>query len=120
MRLDSPIIPLFDYPVEGILAAMPAPASPLWDMAPFRQNRYRAHEATRSIVFNWLPNTWRPGETPEVVRLGYPPAGLTAVVWAFAERLLEHRPGVIAKLMLAELGAGEKIRAHVEDRKSTR
>ena len=114
MRLERPIIPLFDYPVAAILAALPAPASPLWDMAPFRQTRYRAHQATRSIVFNWLPNTWRPGEAPPVVRLGYPPADLAAAVWAFAGALLEHRAGMIAKLMLAELGPGENIRNHVD------
>jgi aspartyl/asparaginyl beta-hydroxylase (cupin superfamily) len=112
MRLDSAIISLFEYPVADILAALPAPASPLWDMAPFRQNRYRAHEATRSIVFNWLPNAWRPGETPIPIRLTYPPTALSDAVWAFAGRLLQHRQGMVAKLMLAELAPGEKIRAH--------
>jgi len=115
MRLGSAIIPLFDYPLADILAALPAPSSPLWDMAPFRQNRYRAHEATRSIVFNWLPNAWRPGEAPATIRLAYPPAPLSDAVWAFAEHLRRHRVGVVAKLVLAELAPGERIRAHSDE-----
>ena len=114
MRLDCAIIPLFDYAVDDIVAALPAPSSPLWDMAPFRQNRYRAHEATRSIVFNWLPNAWRPGERPATIRLSYPPTPLSDSVWAFAEHLLRYRAGVVAKLMLAELAPGERIRPHTD------
>ena len=84
-------------------------------MAPFRQNRYRAHEATRSIVFAWLENTWQAGEVVELMRPRYPPPELTAQVWAFAERLLVERPGVIAKLMLAELASGQRIRRHSDE-----
>jgi hypothetical protein len=111
MRLANAVVPLFDYPVHDIVAALPEAGSPLWDSATFRQ-RFDAHRATRSIVFNWLADAWRPGQPFIVVQAGNLPGDLTAAVTACADALAEHFDGKVAKLLLAELAQGGAVAPH--------
>ena len=61
MKLSERLVRLFDYPVDDILAAMPPPSSPVWDLNPYRQNRHQVHRETRSIIFEWINDDlgWR-------------------------------------------------------------
>lgn len=112
MRLANAVVPLFEHPVRDILAALPEAESPLWDAARFRQRTYGAHAATRSIVFDWLDNGWRPGRPFIVVRADHLPAALTDAVTACAEALERRLDGKVAKLMLAELASGGAVTPH--------
>jgi hypothetical protein len=114
MRLPSSVVALFDYPVDDLVAVLPAAESPLWDKARFRQNAYDVHSQTRSIVFSWLDNSWRPGENLVVFDSDWGQAKLSAAVRACVARLLAHRPGKVAKLMLAELAPGTVIHEHTD------
>jgi aspartyl/asparaginyl beta-hydroxylase (cupin superfamily) len=115
MRLASAVVPLFDYPVQDILAVLPAPSDPLWDVAQFRQQVFKPHSTTRSIVFNWLDNAWQPGHPFVVLRADRPPRDLTAAVASCADALEQRLGGKVAKLMLAELAPGGAIAEHVDN-----
>jgi hypothetical protein len=112
MRLADAVVPLFEHPVGDILAALPQADSPLWDAARFRQRTYEAHRATRSIVFTWLDNAWRPGRPFIAVQAGNLPAALTSAVAACASALERCLDGKVAKLMLAELAPGQAVAPH--------
>jgi aspartyl/asparaginyl beta-hydroxylase (cupin superfamily) len=112
MQLASAVVKLFDHPVEGMLAALPEAASPLWEGARFRQNVYKPHSVTRSIVFDWLDNSWRPGKPFIVLRADYLPANLVAAVSPCAAALERRLNGKVAKLMLAELAPGGEVAEH--------
>jgi hypothetical protein len=112
MRLSSAVVSLFEYPIADIRAALPDPSSSLWGRAPFRQHLYDPHGTTRSIVFEWLDNSWRPGEPLTVLSADYPPPALTTAATACALALAKRLDGTVAKLMLAELPAGGIIREH--------
>jgi aspartyl/asparaginyl beta-hydroxylase (cupin superfamily) len=114
MRLPSAVVQLFDYPIDDIVAALPGPADPLWDAAQFRQQIFKPHSLTRSIVFNWLDNAWRPGQPFIVLRADRPPRQLTAAVDACATALEKRLGGKVAKLMLAELAPGGVVGEHVD------
>jgi hypothetical protein len=114
LRLPTSLITLFDYPIDDLVAAMPAPDSPLWEKARFRQNNHDAHRWTRSIVFSWLDDSWAPGKPLLVFESNWGQAALTCAARACAASLLGHRPGKVAKLMLAELAPGAVIKAHVD------
>jgi aspartyl/asparaginyl beta-hydroxylase (cupin superfamily) len=114
MRLPSAVVPLFDYAVDDILAALPPPADPLWNAAQFRQHIFKPHSVTRSIVFNWLDNAWRHGQPFLVLRADRPPSELTAAVASCATALEKRLNGKVAKLMLAELAPGGSVAEHVD------
>src|SRR6187402_2120279 len=109
MRLASAVVTLFVYPVDAILAALPPPSDPLWDAAPFRQQIFKPHSLTRSIVFSWLDNAWRPGQPFIVLKADRPPPALNAAVTSCGVALEKKLGGKVAKLMLAELAPGAEI-----------
>ena len=111
MQLSERLVRLFDYPVADILAAMPPPSSPVWDLNPYRQNRHQVHRETRSIIFEWINDDWQPGHKAMVQTTPHDPA-LTKAVYACAERLNACYSGKIIRLMLTELGAYAKITPH--------
>jgi hypothetical protein len=112
MRLANAVVALFDYPMDDILATLPEAGSPLWDVATFRQQRFDAHSVTRSIVFKWLDNRWRPGQPFIVMQAGSLPTELTTAVTACGSTLERHFGGKVAKLMFAELAAGAAVAPH--------
>jgi aspartyl/asparaginyl beta-hydroxylase (cupin superfamily) len=112
MQLANAVEPLFDHPVDDILAAMPEASAPLWNAAQFRQNMFKAHSVTRSVVFNWLDNNWRPGQPFIVLRADHLPAQLVSAVSVFAAALEKRLNGKVAKRMLAELAPGGEVTAH--------
>jgi len=116
MKLPEALIPLCVCPVDAVRASLPDADDPIWDRAPFRRNKYAVHSATRSVVFDWLDNAWAPGTPPLILHAHYVPPALAHAVYDCAGRLLARRPGVIAKLMLAELAAGAAIDPHVDVR----
>jgi hypothetical protein len=42
MKLANAVEPLFDHPLDDIIAAMPKASAPLWNAAQFRQNMFKA------------------------------------------------------------------------------
>lgn len=111
MQLPAGLIPLFDYPIAGLLKDLPNEDSPIWDKHQHRQQAFAQQRATRSIVLRWLSNDWRPGQEP-IVLLLTDPSPLALAAEAFAERLRAHFGGVIAKLFIAELPVGGEILPH--------
>lgn len=105
MRLPEPLIELFDYPLDDILAALPEESSPLWNVATFRQNMFPQHAVTRSIVFRWPGPDW-------IVLRASLPFRLTSAVDAAADAIAGHRRGEAVRLMLAELPPGGFIAEH--------
>ena len=114
MHLPQPLLTLFDYPIDGLLPLLPDADDPMWEVAAFRQARYSAHDATRTIVFEWLENDWRPPAPPIVLKANYAPKPLAQAAYAFAETVRAHRPGRVVKLMLAALKPGVEIRQHID------
>ena len=114
MRQPDPITEICDYDIAALRALLPAAGDPVWDEMEFRQRALRFQNATRSIVFEWLNNDWRPGTEPKVETMTYAPAELTAAAYACANTLATHRSGRIAKLMLAELGPRAEIGWHYD------
>ncbi len=112
MRLPAGMLTICEYDVAALLASLPPAADELWDLNTFRQKSLRFQNHTRSIVFEWLDNGWKPGTEPAVETRNDAPPALTDAVYACAETLRTHRPGRIAKLMLAELGVGGEIARH--------
>ncbi len=112
MHLASAVVPLFEHAVDGIVAALPEPGSPLWDAASVRRHGEDAHRTTRAIVFKWLSNNWRPGRPFMVIAPSGLPSGLTDAVLACAGALERRLDGKVAKLMLAELAPGRAITPH--------
>ncbi|HEY0104621.1 MAG TPA: aspartyl/asparaginyl beta-hydroxylase domain-containing protein [Rhizomicrobium sp.] len=115
MKLDEPLIRLFDYPTGDILAALPDADSPLWDVDQSRQKTYPVHRLTRSIIFDWLDNAWEIGGPVNVKRYDYVPAALAGPVYACADRLQRHYGGKLVRMTLAELRARAKIPGHVDN-----
>lgn len=113
MKLPQPLLRIADYSVDAIAAVLPDASDPLWETERFRQTRFAVHRLTRSILFEWLDDTWQLGGPMRVQRYDYAPAGLTAAVEACAARLLDFYPGArLARMTLAELPAGAKIDGH--------
>lgn len=111
MQLSEPVIHLFSAPTEAIANVLPDEMDPLWDKFAMRQNVYKAHSATRSIVFAWC-DMMRGGK-PVVMKPDYAPRGLTEAAWDYAARISAHYPdGQIVRLMLAELAVGGAIKRH--------
>jgi Aspartyl/Asparaginyl beta-hydroxylase len=111
MQLDHPVIHLFDAPVTSIAAAMPDAADPLWDRFGLRQKVFKAHQATRSIVFTWTDMAI--GGKPVVMKPDYSGAALTEAVADYAAQIAARYPdGEIVRLMLAELAVGGEIKRH--------
>lgn len=111
MQLDEPVIHLFSAPTDAISSALPDAADELWDKFGMRQTVYKAHSATRSIVFAWsdIAHAGR----PVVFKPDYAPAALSDAAWAYANKIAEHYPdGDIVRLMLAELPVGGAIKRH--------
>jgi quercetin dioxygenase-like cupin family protein len=111
MRLGAALTPLFAYPVADILAQLPGEADPLWDVSKMRQERYRTHRTTRSIIFKWLENL-TPQQPQPVMTAAHLPAPLFAAVSRCGGALESHFGGTIVRLLLVELAAGATIPAH--------
>lgn len=111
MHLASAVVPLFEHAVDGIVAALPEPDSPLWESG-IRRHGEDAHRTTRAIVFKWLSNNWRPGRPFMVGATGNLPPDLTDAVSACAGALERRLDGKVAKLVLAELAPGRAITPH--------
>ena len=111
MQLQQRLVKLFDCPVGDVLAAMPDASSPVWDLNPYRQNRHQVHRQTRSIIFEWIPDDWQPGQRANVQHTEHA-AALAKPVYACAEKLNARYRGKIVRLMLTELGPRAKITPH--------
>ena len=111
MQLSERLVRLFDIPIADVLAALPAPSSPVWDLNPYRQNRHQVHRETRSIIFEWINDDWQPGQKAMVQTTPHEPR-LTQAVYACAEKLSARYHGKIIRLMLTELGPHAKITPH--------
>lgn len=112
MKLPERLIKLFDYPVDGILAAMPPVSDPVWDVNPYRQRTHPVHVQTRSIIFDSTPDAWLPGQTMAVTRSGNGLPALEKAAEACAARLNERVRGKIIRLMLVELVPRGRIAPH--------
>jgi hypothetical protein len=107
---------LFDCPVDAIAAHLPPPDDGVWDKDRSRQTTYPVHRLTRSILFEWLDADWTVGKPARVDRHAYAAQPLTDAVYACAERLGAHYPGAqLVRMTLAELPAGARIPAHVDN-----
>ncbi len=115
MKLSQPLIRLFDYPIDAILAALPAPNSALWDVDQSRQETYRVHRQTRSIIFDWLDADWQIGGPVHVKRYDYVPPELAAPVYECAGKIEKHYGGKLVRMTLAELRGHGKIPVHVDN-----
>jgi len=112
MKLPERLIKVFDYPVDDILAAMPGLSAPVWDANPYRQNTHKVHSQTRSLIFDWMPDAWLPGQKAVVTRTNNGLPALERAMDACASRLNERYRGKIIRLMLAELVPRGKITPH--------
>ncbi|MES2496506.1 MAG: aspartyl/asparaginyl beta-hydroxylase domain-containing protein [Pseudomonadota bacterium] len=110
MRMTIPIRTLFDHPIDDLLAALPPCSDPIWDVFRLRQQRFRVHDRTRSIVFRWSSLS---SEGPRAIMTStYPPTSLAAAADACALRLAEAYGGTVESLLLTELGPGQVIPPH--------
>jgi hypothetical protein len=112
MQLDVPLKELFDRSVSQMRAVLPDSDNELWDVASQRRDHYAVHGETRSIVFKWLDNAWRPGLPTSVKDYDYAPKALALQAQAFGSKLAAHFRGRVVKLMLAELRSGAQIPPH--------
>jgi Aspartyl/Asparaginyl beta-hydroxylase len=112
MKLPERLIELFDYPVDAVLAALPPPAAPVWDANPYRQVKHQVHSQTRSIIFEWISDSWQPGQKAVILHSDPAPGPLTDAVYACADKLNERYHGRIIRLLLAELKPRAKISPH--------
>lgn len=111
MQLSHPVIHLFSAPTTAIGAVLPDAADPLWDEFAMRQTIYRAHNATRSIVFAW--SDIMVGGRAVVMRPTYAPPDLANAAWDYASRFAAHYDyGEVVRLLLAELPVGGAIKRH--------
>ncbi|KQX19463.1 MULTISPECIES: aspartyl/asparaginyl beta-hydroxylase domain-containing protein [unclassified Sphingomonas] len=110
MRMTTPIRTLFDHPIDDLLAALPPQADPIWDVFRVRQQRFRVHDRTRSIVFRWT--SLQSEGARATMTSSYPPAALAAAANACALRLAETYGGTVESLLLTELGPGQVIPSH--------
>jgi len=115
MKLNEPLINLFDWPIQDILNALPDENSPLWDADRTRQTTYQVHRQTRSIIFDWLDANWEVGGPVNVKRYNYAPPELCAPVYALADRLEAQYSGKLVRMTLAELAPRGKIATHVDN-----
>ena len=113
MKLPDRLIRVFDCPVDAILAAMPDVSSPLWDANPYRQKTHKVHSETRSLIFDWMPDNWLPGQKAVVTRTNNGLPALEKAMDACAARLKERYDGKVIRLMLAELVPHGKITSNV-------
>jgi hypothetical protein len=114
MKLDVPLKELFDCSITQLKAALPSSQDHLWEVAEDRANKYLVHSETRSIVFKWLENSWKPGTQPLVRDFDYAPEALAQPAAAFASKLSAQYNGKVVKLMLAELKPGASIIPHID------
>jgi len=114
LRLDAPYITLFDYCVDSLRTALPDEHSPVWETSRVRQQSFQVHRDTRSILFEWLENSWHPGMPIMVEQHSYAPSDLAESVYGCANKLAHHHGGRIVKLMLAELAPGGRILGHID------
>lgn len=112
MKLPERLVRVLDYPVDGLLAALPAAAAPAWDVNTYRQTRHQVHRETRSIIFDWIDDAWQPGQRPVVTRLDPGVPALEAAADACAAALNARYRGKVIRLMLAELAPGGQIAPH--------
>jgi len=112
MRLPDRLIRIFDYPVDDILAAMPDLSQRVWDANPYRQSTHKVHSQTRSLIFDWMPDAWLPGQKAVVTRTNNGLPVLERAVDACAARLNGRYKGKVIRLMLAELVPHGKIAPH--------
>jgi hypothetical protein len=112
MRLSQAVIPLFEYPIGDLDAVLPAASEPIWDAAQFRQRDFKPHSVTRSIIFSWLHEAWRPGAPAVVLKADHRGSPLSVAVEACAAAIVSHLPGTVVSLMLVELAAGAAITPH--------
>lgn len=111
MELQHPLQELFDCSAFALATLLPPPDSDAWNVS-LRQNRFKVHSDTRSILFTWLPNRWVPGEPRDVATFDYAPRPLADAVRACGGAIAAHFGGQIVKLMLAELPPGGLIAPH--------
>jgi hypothetical protein len=114
MRLSQPLLHLFDFPIEEIIEHLPVASAPEWNADPLRQKTFAVHQQTRSILFEWLDNNWKPGLPVTVQPFRYAAAGLSAAVAKAADMIAEKCSGTVVKLMLAELAPGGEIPVHFD------
>ena len=112
MKLEVPLKPLFDCPVTELKRELAAAPDGVWDIDDSRSKRYAVHRQTRSIVFKWLENTWRPGTPALVQDFDYAPPSLAQCALAMSDVFATFYGGKVVKLMLAELPAGAQITPH--------
>jgi hypothetical protein len=114
MQLPQPLVHLFDFPIEEILEHLPPASAPEWNMDPLRQKTFAVHRQTRSILFEWLDNDWKPGLPVTVQPFRYTADALCAAVAKAASMIAENYSGTVVKLMLAELAPGGEIPVHFD------
>jgi hypothetical protein len=116
MKLSEPLIRLCDLAIDGLAEALPGPSDPVWEADRSRQTNYPVHRLTRSILFEWLDNDWRPGGPVHVKKHADAPAPLAEAAYRCAARLAQHYPGArLVRMALAELAGQAKIPAHVDN-----
>jgi hypothetical protein len=112
MKLDTPLVTLFEYPIAELINRLPSRKEDVWDVNAKRQRMFEVHHDTRSIVFRWLDNSWIPGNRIRVEEYDYAPKPLIDAVNEYASTLAVHFSGKVVKLMLAELKPGGAINSH--------
>jgi Aspartyl/Asparaginyl beta-hydroxylase len=116
MKLSEPLVRLCEYDIGDIARALPDASSPVWDFDKSRQTGYPVHRLTRSILFEWLDNDWQIGGPVTVRSHHYAPTELSAAAYACTGRLAQSYPGgKLVRMTLAELPAGGKIPAHIDN-----
>jgi hypothetical protein len=111
MQLEHATNSLGPCPVDAVRAALPPSEDPVWDSFAIRQQRYDAHNATRSIVFTWTDLLL--GGKPVILTPEFADQALAEAVRACGAKIAAHFPGgTIVKLMLAELSPGGAIKRH--------
>ncbi|MET0247516.1 MAG: aspartyl/asparaginyl beta-hydroxylase domain-containing protein [Sphingomonas sp.] len=113
MRLPQAVVPLFSWPLDAILAALPGEEDPLWELWSRRQERFPAHRSTRTIRFIWLESL-EPGVAPAIERVDDASPELQAAVLACGEAIAGHHGGRVARLMLTEMAPDTAIPRHVD------
>jgi hypothetical protein len=113
MKRNEALSRLFEWDVAKFVEALPDETSSLWEADCSRQQAPSVHAQTRSILFEWLANSWVPGTPLVVERYHYAPKALIDAVYDASYAILAHvGHGRIVKLALAELGAGRAIAPH--------
>lgn len=110
MKLDAPLVELFDHPVDALLAALPSAEDAMWEKFA-RRRAMPMHAATRTIAFLWVED-WNGVGEPAVWQFDYAPPALLAAAQACAERLAARFGGSVSRLMLVDLPAGAAVAEH--------